>query len=230
MNSDNGQPKMKRQFNTLDILAVAITAFNHNNHRVVRDAIKDEAGTEIVPNRQLVKEYTQGNKFQLDTGITADRDLADTIISYLQQTEVMQSLKGKPDAFLHQLNQLLLQPEVTEREFGLLVWAPSVYAGYQKKDAVREVSARFEYRSRYISKVGAKITTDFTLIESRYVKSMDCYAVYGHDPESNLIFYWAKDQKKIVQEGKLSGRVKLHAEDKYRGNAKVTTLNYVKAV
>ena len=59
---------------------------------------------------------------------------------------------------------------------------------------------------------------------------MDCYAVYGHDTQGNLIFYWAREQKKIVESGQIHGRIKIHKRDSYRGNACVTTLNYVKVV
>jgi hypothetical protein len=142
----------------------------------------------------------------------------------------MQTLSSRDDKFLGQINNLLSQPSVTAKDFGLMAWAPKLAGDYQKKDHVRELSARFEYASRYIGQMGDKIITEFTLIDSRYIKSMDCYAVYGHDAEGNLIFYWAREQKKIVQAGQIQGRVKMHKRDGYRGNACVTTLNYVKVV
>ncbi len=111
-----------------------------------------------------------------------------------------------------------------------MAWAPKLANDYQKKDQVREVSARFEYTSRYVGKIGDKIEVDFTLIDSRYIQSMDCHAVYGHDAQGNLIFYWAREEKKILKHGRMRGRVKAHKQDNYRGNAAVTTLNYVKII
>jgi hypothetical protein len=142
----------------------------------------------------------------------------------------MQTLVSRGDKFLTQINNLLAQPTVTAKDFGLIAWAPKLASDYQKKDNIREVSARFEYASRYIGQVGDKIIIEFTLIDSRYIKTMDCYAVYGHDVQGNLIFYWAREQKKIVQTGQIQGRVKTHKRDGYRGDACVTTLNYVKIV
>jgi hypothetical protein len=221
---------MKRKYVTLDILSVAISAFNFNNQQVIRDPGKTEDGRDIVPNRQLIKDYTNGNKLLIEKGFAPNSSLTDDIVSYLQQAQLIQTLLGKNDQFLHQINAMLLTTEITEREFGLIAWAPKLAADLRKKDSIREVSSQFESRSRYIGKVGDKITTDFTLIESRYVKSMDCYAVYGHTPDDNLIFYWAKDKEKIVVDGKIQGRIKAQQEDQYRGHARVTTLNYVKAL
>lgn len=221
---------MKRKYVTLDILSVAISAFNFNNQQVIRDPGKTEDGRDIVPNRQLIKDYTNGNKLLIDAGFAPESIGADDVVSYLQQSELIQTLVGKNDQFLHQINAMLQTKEITEREFGLMAWAPKLAIDLRKKDSVREVSAQYESRSRYIGKVGDKITVEFTLIESRYVKSMDCYAVYGHTPEDNLIFYWAKDKEKIVTNGKIQGRIKAQKEDTYRGSARVTTMNYVKSV
>jgi hypothetical protein len=221
---------MKQKFPTLEVLATAIAAFTHNQDRVERDAITTDDGRTIAPNRQLIREYLEGNRANLPTVSDHDRKHAEGIVQYLQQTGIMQTLTSRGDKFLGQINNLLSQPSVTAKDFGLIAWAPKLASDYQKKDNIREISARFEYASRYIGQVGDKIITEFTLIDSRYIKSMDCYAVYGHDAQGNLIFYWAREQKKIVQAGQIQGRVKMHKQDSYRGNARVTTFNYVKVI
>jgi hypothetical protein len=221
---------MKQKFPTLEVLATAIAAFAHNQDRVERDTNTTADGCSIIPNRQLICEYLDGNRANLRTVSDHDRKHAEGIVQYLQQTGIMQTLSSRDDKFLGQINNLLSQPSVTAKDFGLMAWAPKLASDYQKKDHVRELSARFEYASRYIGQMGDKIITEFTLIDSRYIKSMDCYAVYGHDAQGNLIFYWAREQKKIVQAGQIQGRVKMHKRDEYRGDACVTTLNYVKVV
>jgi hypothetical protein len=221
---------MKQKFPTLEALATAIAAFAHNQDRVERDATTTADGCKIIPNRQLIGEYLEGNRANLRIVSDHDRKHAEGIVQYLQQTGIMQTLVNRDDRFLTQINDLLSRSTVTAKDFGLIAWAPKLASDYQKKDHVREVSARFEYTSHYIGQVGDKIITEFTLIDSRYIKSMDCYAVYGHDAQGNLIFYWAREQKKIVQAGQIHGRVKSHKRDEYRGNACVTTLNYVKVL
>jgi hypothetical protein len=221
---------MKQKFPTLEALATAIAAFAHNQDRVERDAITTADGCTIIPNRQLIREYLEGNRANLHIVSDHDRKHADGVVQSLQQTGIMQTLVSRGDKFLTQINDLLSQPSITAKDFGLMAWAPKLANDYQKKDNIREVSARFEYTSRYIGQVGDKITTEFTLIDSRYIKTMDCYSVYGHDAQGNLIFYWAREQKKIVKAGKIYGRIKTHKRDEYRGDACVTTLNYVKVV
>ena len=153
---------------------------------------------------------------------------AEGIIQYLEQTVIMQSLRNTPDRFLSQLSALLANKEVTNKDFGILAWAPHLVDQYQKKDHVRELSARYERSSQYTGRVGDKITFDFTLISKHYVKTLDCYAVYGITENDNLVFYWAKSLDKVCEVGRIQGRIKAHNEDEYHSSAKVTTLNYVK--
>lgn len=210
-------------------MSAAIAVYEYSGSRIVRDSFTDENGVKILSNRQLITDYLAGQKIPF---LVNDFHIkqAEGIIQYLQQTVIMQSLQNKIDQFLGQMTELVTNLEVTNKDIGIIAWAPHIADQYQKKDHVREVSARYEHSSRYIGKVGDKITTDFTMIEKRYIKSMDCFAVYGYDGNDNLIFYWAKVADKICEVGKISGRIKAHNEDKFRGNARVTTLNYVKVL
>ena len=157
---------MKQKFPTLEVLATAIAAFAHNQDRVERDTISTADGHTIVPNRQLISEYLEGNRANLPAVSDHDRKHAEGIVQYLQQTGIMQTLISRGDRFLGQINDLLSRPSVTAKDFGLIAWAPKLASDYQKKDNIREVSARFEYTSHYIGQVGDKITTEFTLIDS----------------------------------------------------------------
>ena len=223
---------MKQQFPVVNALAVATAAYHYNNSVVVRNVMLDTNGNELQPNRQLIADYLEGRSSNLRVN---DHYIAEAegIIQYLQQTVLMQSLKGgsgTPERFLGQITELLSQQNILATDFGILAWAPKLADDYQKKDHVRELSARYEYRSRYIGKVGEKLELAFTLIEKRYIKSMDCWAVYGVNDQDNLVFYWARNLDKVCEVGKISGRVKAHQEDGYRNKARVTTLNYVKVL
>jgi hypothetical protein len=214
-----------KSFPTLQVLATAVAAYEYTNKRIVRAKITDGPP----PNRELITSYTSGNGAPFVVNDIHCKQ-ADGLVTYLQQTVIMQSLKGTPDRFLAQIAELVSQQEVEVKDFGILAWAPKVVDDYQKKDHVREVSARYEMSSRYVGRIGEKVTIDFTLIEKRYIKSMDCYVVYGYDAGDNLIMYWAKNLDKVCEVGKISGRIKTHNEDEYRGNARVTVMNYVKVL
>jgi hypothetical protein len=229
MNSDNGQLKMKLQFPVVKALASAITAYHYNNSMVVRNTMVDNIGNEIQPNRQLITDYLEGKHSNLRVNDHYIKE-AEGIITYLQQTVIMQSLKGTPDRFLAQITELITQQDIAVKDFGILAWAPKLADDYQKKDHVRELSARYEHRSNYVGRVGDKIELGFTLIEKRYIKSMDCYAVYGVNEQDNLIFYWARTLNKVCEVGRIHGRIKDHKEDEYKNKARITVLNYVKVL
>lgn len=226
---DNGQPKMKQKFPVVHVLALATAAYHWNNSTIIRNIGVNEHGHEILPNRQLIADHLEGRRdiFRINDHYIAQ---AEGIITYLQQTVIMQSLKGTPDRFLSQIVELITNQAVDLRDIGILAWAPKIADDYQKKDHVREISSRYEHSSRYVGRVGDKIETGFTMIEKRYVKSMDCYAVYGYDDHGNCLFYWAKTLDKVCEVGRIHGRVKAQHQDEYRNNARVTTLNYVKVL
>jgi hypothetical protein len=229
MNSDNGQPKMKiKSYPTLGVLATAVAAYEHNKKSIVRNPITLD-GVGYVSNRQLITDYVIGHGGPFIVNDFHCKQ-ADGIIQYLEQNVIMQSLKGTPDRFLAQVSTILANKETNIKEFGIIAWAPHLVEQYQQRDHVREISARYEYTSRYVGRVGDKIETHFTLIEKRYIKSMDCYAVYGYDNNGNCLFYWAKTLDKVCEVGKILGRVKAQREDSYRNDTKVTTLNYVKVL
>lgn len=226
---DNGQPKMKlKTFPTLSVVATAVAAYEHNKKSIFRNPVTVD-GKGILSNRQLIGDYLQGiggpfvvNDFH--------HKQAQGIVTYLEQTVIMQSLRGTPDRFLAQLSELIAAKEVSVRDLGIIAWAPHLVEQYQQKEQAREVGARYERSSRYIGRIGETITSKFTLIEKRYITSMNCYSVYGVDDHGNLIFYWAKNLDRVCEVGQIKGRIKAHKEDDYRNRARVTVLNYVKVV
>jgi hypothetical protein len=217
-----------KSFPTLEVVAGAVAAYAHNSSQVVRNTVHDN-GARTDSNRQLIADCFEGMKrpFVIND---FHRKEAEDIIQYLQQTVILQSLRGSADRFLGQTTELLSNQEISTKDFGIIAWAPKLADDYQRKDRIREVSARYETHSRYVGHVRDRITTDFTLIEKRYIKSMDCWAVYGVDDGDNLLFYWARTLDKICEVGKITARIKDHREDQHRGNARVTVLNYVKVI
>ena len=221
---------MKAQFNAVEAVAAAMAAMDINNNQVLRAPIVDQETQAVTQsNRSLVEGFLLGTS---ELSVTdSHRQRAQEAIQYLQQVAMLRTLTGsKPDTFLDTINEMLGKPDVIQKDIGLLVWAPKVFFEYKKKDSIKEVSSKFERSSRYIGTVGGKITTDFTLIESRFVTSVGCFSVYGYTKEDNLVFYWAKNEEKIVKSGTISARIKAHKHDSYRGGAYVTVLNYVKSV
>jgi len=216
---------------TLEVVATAIAAYEHNSKSVIRNTVTID-GVVHHSNRHLISESVQFSRTFDGKFIVNDfhREQANGIIQYIEQNVIMQSLKGQPDRFLGQLNQVLANQEILISDLGIVAWAPHLVDQYQQRDHVRELGARYERLSRYTGRIGEKITIGFTLIEKRYIQNTNCWAVYGVTEHDNLVFYWAKDLDRVCEAGKISGRVKSHAEDGYHSKAKVTTLNYVKVL
>jgi hypothetical protein len=216
---------MSTTYSSNHALASAVQAFN-TNQAVVRDRVLGENGTVLKhSNRELMLQILENNAVSKESF-----EQATEILNYLEQNSMLQTLtKGTPDSFLANILETLGQTTVKTREFGLVSWAPKLAHDYRKKEQARGISAQFEGSSRYIGSVREKVTIDFNLISSNYITNIGCFAVYGHDQNGNLVFYWAKNKDSMVS-GAISGRVKSHRLDERHGNAKVTTLNYVKVL
>lgn len=214
---------MKPTFCATDVIATAIAAYRQNQNQIVRVVIDDR-----LPNRQLMSECLQNNHINLASITEHDKQSADAMIDYLQQVAMVQTLIGRCDKFLNQITALIAQGEITTRDLGILAWAPKLAETYQQKDAVKEITARFGTSSQYIGRIGEKISFDFTLIEDHYVRSLECYAVFGRDQHNNFVRYWAKNKNKIIKQGPVRARIKNHTTDPYHANVAVTQLHYVK--
>ena len=216
-------------FPTQKVIAIAVAAYEFNKNTIIRDSFEKD-GIKQFSNRELIMSYLNGDPipFTVNDSHTTQ---AEELMNYLQQVSVMQTLQsGSIFGFLENVIKAFSESTVKSRDIGILAWAPKLTEDYQKKDQVREVSARYELNSRYVGKLGDKIIITFSLIESRYVKTLDCFSVYGTDGNGNLIFYWAKDKNKVVDNVRIQGRVKNQQKDTRRGNAFVTTINYVKVL
>jgi len=214
---------------TLKVVATAIAAYEFNRNSIVRSPVVID-DIQYQSSRQLISDYLLNNVGPFVVNEFHQKQ-AEGIIAYLQHVGLMQTLRNsKVDNFLGNVVKLIAEENIGSRDIGIVAWAPKLADDYQKKDNIREVSARYEHRSNWVGTVGEKTVINFSLIEKRYIHTMDCTAVYGNDDAGNLIFYWAKDSKKIIESGRIQGRIKAHNIDKFRGNACVTTLNYVKVL
>ena len=232
-----------------EALAAAIYAFDVNDSKVVKETCfkKDVDETNPVG---LIENFS--NKSIINSYLTRDdkKDLtipsppievneshftrADEIKDYIQHTILMFTLRSSSGAapdFMSKINELLQKETVSYRDFGILAWAPKVASDFMIKDKVRETTSQFESASNFVGTIGKKVSLTFTLIESKFIgRDINCWMCFGHDECGNLITYWAKDESKIVKDGRIDAKVKSHTINNTRGGSKVTMLNYVKVV
>ena len=217
------------------MLAAAVSAFELNGS-VVREAQFKRDGDKLIdvyPNRVLMLSYLKRDNptaqpLRVEFTVTDEhRKRAAEVADAIQHTVLMQTLRGKTDTFLDQVNSTLQSPDLSYREAGIVAWAPKIVSDYQKKDEVAEKSAIYERTSNFVGRISEKVTINFTVIEKKLFPRIDSHIVYGHDEHGNLVSYWTRKGDE-VKDGKISGRVKQHIIDNRHNRARVTVLNYVK--
>jgi hypothetical protein len=211
-----------QQFSTVDAVARAIYAFDKNGGKIERESYSRDGVTTLEANRVIMK--------VMDLDISDYRDRADALITHLQHVEMIKIISGgNINAFFSSILDLVKKEKVTEREFGVLAWAPKLAADFKKREELNETMSIYQARSRYAGNVGDRVELEFTMLEARYIRSMDMNLIIGHGPDDNLYQFWAKDDK-IIKKGRIKARIKAHVEDRYNANARVNVLSYVKVI
>jgi hypothetical protein len=207
-----------------DVVAIAIHAFRTNKNKVIKFETKEDT-TVYLANKQ----YLYLNTVEITDELRTE---ADRIVQRLSQSITMGELTGRPvSSFAKTVYEAVSKETVQPRDFGIAVWLPKVVADIEARDAVQETTFQFLNTSKHIGKLKEKIGVEFTVIERRWIRNFDRWAVVGHDENGNLISFLTH-QEKLTEPGtfNISGKVKNHIRDSYRANARVTQLNYVKAI
>ena len=217
-----------KHLNTREALALAVFAFRKNG-KVVK-----EATAEISSNKLIVWDYFVPLKTDVprpQVELTEELlDAADAVKSQIDQAVLMGILtKGRVPSFMESVHNLLKEDTVASKHLGILVWAPKLAQDIEKSQTLRELSAGYEHASKFICKPGDKIEINFTLIEKRFVRQLDTWSAYGHNEAGNLVKFLTK-QEELCASQRLKARIRKHEIDSYHNNAKVTSLNFVKAV
>jgi hypothetical protein len=217
-----------KHLNTREALALAVFAFRKNG-KVVK-----EATAEISSNKLIVWDYfvplkTDVPRPQIE--LTEELlDAADAVKSQIDQAVLLGVLtKGRVPSFMESVHDLLKEDTVASKYLGVLVWAPKLAADIEKSQTLREVSAGYEHVSKFFGKEGDRIEFNFTLIEKRFVRQLDTWSAYGYDEQGNLVKFLTKNEELCASQ-RLKARIRKHETDSYHNNAKVTSLNFVKAV
>jgi hypothetical protein len=131
--------------------------------------------------------------------------------------------------FQFSLSEAISQPTCTQRDCGLVAFVPKTYAGMLERQEKDEAKFGLAGTSEYLGRVGEKIQLDFVLIDSRYLQQYNCHSVTGHDGNGNMVSFLTAHQS-LARSGRISGKVKRTEVSQYHNGAKVTQLNFVKAI
>jgi hypothetical protein len=214
-------------------LAFAAQRMNGGLHRDNRyfDPEKD-AFVEVVPNKTLMF-----NSFAFEPGSNPelvptdeDRAQADAAITAIQGDVLIKKLADRRVSdFQFNLSEAISQPTCTQRDCGLVAFVPKTYAGMLERQEKDEAKIGLASTSEYLGRVGEKIQLDFALIDSKYLQQYNCYSVTGHDGNGNMVSFLTAHQG-LAQSGRIAGKIKRIEVSQYHNGAKVTQLNFVKAI
>jgi hypothetical protein len=213
----------KPQFNKIDVLIAAIISFRKNgsvlryNHENKTPGNKEEI-IEIIEKGINVSEYES-------ISLRAEADL---IVSTLPQRVMLNKLiNATTSDFVVTVAELLEKETVSLRDFGIIAWAPKLFADLGKADVVKTTLYGLSGTSRYIGMIGSKMEINFTCITAKYLQNYNSFFHQGHDENGNLISFFNKNK---INDGKIVARIKAHRTDERLQAARVTVLNYVKVI
>lgn len=222
----------KREIKTIAVRDLAALAFMaqrmngtlHRDNRVFDAESQD--WREVTPNKEIMRA-----NFELNTRPTEqDYEQADTAIAAVQGDAVLRVLKGQRlNDFVHSLVELTKQATATPRDCGLMAFLPKTFVSQTERENKTLEVAGLAGTSEYLGRVGEKITVDFVLIDKRFLQQYNCWSVFGHDGNNNCVGFLTQHEN-LARSGRIQGKVKRVQQDQYRGGAKVTGLNYVKAI
>ena len=212
------------KFDTTEVLTVAQAIFRLEGNRINRGDFDFVAKVQQVSSKEHIVAHFNNTKLIEVTD--ADREVAKSIASYIQQRIIMDTLMQKEISdFITDINTIVGREYVHQFDLGRVVWAPKLYADMVQQSANQEDIAQYAISSAYVGRVKEKIELDFTVISVKYNREYECFRHLGHDGAGNLIGFL---NKKSIGNGRIQGRVKSQSISKYNNNGRVTYLNYVK--
>ena len=220
---------------TRDLVALAFAAQRQNGTLYKDDSYYDkdhDAVVQVTPNKVLMRD-----SFAIEPGsnpelIATEQDYeqADAAISAIQGDVIIRRLSDRRvSGFVHSLSEALSKDKLTQRDCGLVAFVPQTYASMLDRQEKQETTLMMSSTSKYLGKIGEKIQLDFTMMDSRYLQQYNCYSVNGHDEKGNLVNFLTAHQH-LCKSGRISGKVKRTEESRFHNGAKVTQLNFVKAI
>ena len=231
-------PKPVKTISLNDALAAACMAFHAAGDKIEKYDSNEVPGGQYLDDEGKPNAYQPAVKSNKTVALAilehpetipqSAKDEAEAVKQCIEGQLTMSLLGGKfVSPFVKDLAASMEMDELPHFKLGLLVYAPNVYAQNKKKEVATEAVTECLYTSQPLGAVGAKVTVNFTLVESRVLPGYDCYAVFGKDGNGNLVSFLTKHTA-LIKDGKVSGKIKKAEADKYHNNAMVTSLHYVK--
>lgn len=222
--------KVEQVFSTVDVVAAAVAIHREDN---AGDAIKHDFpayqnGTVAAhcSNVTFVKNILTKTPEKITED---DREKARKIIQHLCGTMTMNILMDRVvSGFMKAMTEALNSETTTESKFSVIVYAPSYYDRYKKREEKDEKVLNASITSVGLGTPGDKVKINLEVISSDYVQSISCFSVIGTDGKGNLVQFLTNKEELCCSQP-IEAKIKSNGLNEYMHNAIVTVLNYVKA-
>lgn len=218
---------IKTKMPAREMIALAFRVYNANDGKVFKDTEFDSDGNVIKESsKRVLANLVRGDAVPTE----AELEFADTAIQNLSQRKMISELTGDRirSDFVRSVISYAEQELVTTSATGIAVWVPKVHLGFINKDVETEKLAVAGATSDYIGKVRDKVELELEVVSSRFVPFVGRCSVVAKTANNNLVTFW--NGIELAGKIKVTGRVRSHEVNKYAGNNKTTTLNYVKVL
>lgn len=218
------------RYNTANVVAAAIIAFETNGSKIVKynEINEDSSEISVVSNKNLINQHLTEPQFS--NLVEQKLEFAKEMIDAISRRVTMNALVGEStNDFLKTVSDLLTRENIANTEFGISAWVPKLFNDMDNADNVRVTILSYCASSKFLGVDGKPIIVKFTPVIKRFLSQFGMWGYTGYDAEGNLISFTNKKELSM-SEITISGRVKKHTESKKYANIPCTVLNYVKIV
>lgn len=226
----NKQPE--EQFDTELLTALAFAAYRENDNNLYTDdqvyCAETETTRRVVPNKKHMQRHLAGTTLLqiTDSDYANAREARDFLVDWCVLRTLQEEFVSE---FVSKLKEAVTNPENPKSACGLISYLPSQYAKLDVKKQRETQLSQLVYTSEWFGTVNQKTEFTITVLESKYIARLACYAVFGYTPDDNCVSFFTSN-KACCNSGTYSGRIKKHVVDSYNKNVNVTQFTYVKPV
>lgn len=218
-----------KNISPIEVVAVAISAWRHNNNTLIKQAKTPGMFTNYALMRKAFG-LEVNQDVPLLTVTDEDREQAEEIINFVKGKCLFDTIKeGEAASVIGKINRRFCEDEIAVSgvNLQLLSVVPKMYFVGTNFDDIKAKVDKFGANSNWTGTYGDAVKLFFRFISMREMPQIKSYEYLGHDGMGNLIRFVSK-QKHFTKDTRITGYIRDLARDDKFNNKRFTVLNYVK--
>lgn len=212
-----------KKFPVAEVVAAACAAFRVNGF-VKRDDPGVYNKTKVANSNMIYTHFYNDTKLDI---VTADRELANTLVEYLKGLS-FKAFERNLSSFETNVLKFVTSDEVGKDQIGIAASLPSVYERKLEADAWTAREAELANTSDYVGNVGSRCEFKVKIENLRFIGKTSSWLVScSVDNKDILKFFSVSEIGKVGDEIDVIGFVKSQSVSSY-SNAKETMINRIK--